>query len=97
MSKVRSQLRYGLWPDSPTPAHHDVGLTVAARRLAEATVNELRRLGVEITLDDEGKARFRTPRMLSAAARLSLESHADLIETYLRESNQSPSTREDKS
>ena len=88
MSRTNAQLRFGMWPEARETAHHHVGLTPAARRLAESTVNELRRLGVEITLDDEGKARFRTPRMLSAAARLSLESHADLIETYLRESNQ---------
>ena len=88
MSRTKAQLRSGMWPEAKETAPHCVGLTPAAKRLAEATVNELRQLGVEITLDHEGKARFRASRMLSAAARLSLESHADLIETYLRESNQ---------
>ena len=80
-------MRFGLWPEAREATPHYVGLAPAAKRLAESTINELCRLGVEITLDDEGKARFRAPRMLSAAARLSLESHADFIETYLRESN----------
>ena len=42
-------------------------------------------LGVEITLDDDGKARFRTPRMLSGAARRSIETRADLIERWLQD------------
>ena len=41
--KIKSQLRFGMWPDSPAPVHHPAGLTVAAKRLAEATDNELRR------------------------------------------------------
>jgi hypothetical protein len=40
------------------PAHHAVGLTVAARRLAEAALEELGRFGGVVTLDEEGKARF---------------------------------------
>ena len=35
MGKVKSQLRFGLWPKSKEREHHHVGLTVAARRLAE--------------------------------------------------------------
>ena len=57
--RTRSQLRFGQWPDSPTAAHHPVGLTVAARRLAEAALEELGRFGVVVTLDEEGRARFR--------------------------------------
>jgi hypothetical protein len=86
MGKIKSQLRYGLWPDSPTPAHHHhVGLTVAARRLAEAALEELGRFGVAVTLDKTGRAHFRPTRMLPPAARLAIERHGDLIEAYLAE------------
>ena len=46
--RTKSQLRYGQWPDSPMPAHHSTGLTFAARRLAEAALEELARHGVEL-------------------------------------------------
>jgi hypothetical protein len=85
MGRIRSQLRFGLWPDSPAPAHHPAGLTVAARRLAEAALEELGRLGVVVTLDEEGKARFRATYTPSRAARFAIERHGDLIEAYLRE------------
>ena len=64
MGKTKSQLRYGvgMWPEVREPTHHPVGLTVAAQRLAEATLEELGRFGVVVTLDDEGKARFRATR-----------------------------------
>jgi hypothetical protein len=54
MGRTRSQLRFGvgMWPDSPTSAHHPAGLTVATRRLAETALEELGRLGVAVTLDD---------------------------------------------
>ena len=83
MSKTRSQLRFGLWPDSPAPAHHPAGLTVAARRLAESTLEELGRFGVAATLDAEGKARFRSIKPLPPAAMRTFETHSDLIEAYL--------------
>ena len=34
MGRIKSQLRFGLWPESKEREHHHVGLTVAARRLA---------------------------------------------------------------
>jgi hypothetical protein len=85
MSKTKSQLRYGQWPDSPAPAHHPVGLTVAARRLAEAALEELGRFGVAVTLDKTGRAHFRPTYSPSRAARLAIERHGDLIEAYLIE------------
>jgi hypothetical protein len=86
MSRIKSQLRYGQWPDSPTPAHHHVGLTVAARRLAESALEELGRFGV-VSLDDEGKARLRSIKPLPPTAMRTFETHADLIEAYLSERN----------
>ena len=64
MGKTKSQLRFGQWPDSPAPAHDAVGLTVAARRLAEAALEELGRFDGVVTLDEEGKARFRSIKAL---------------------------------
>jgi hypothetical protein len=87
MSRIKSQLRYGLWPESKERAHHHVGLTMAARRFAESALEELRRLGVAATLDDEGRARFRATRVLPSAARRIVETHGDVIETYLSERN----------
>jgi hypothetical protein len=84
-SKIKSQLRFGLWPDSPTPAHHPVGLTVAARRLAELVLEELGRLGVVVTLDKTGRAHFRATKVPPPTARLAVERHGDLIEAYLIE------------
>jgi hypothetical protein len=85
--RVKSQLRYGvgMWPDSPTHAHHPAGLTVAARRLAEAALEELGRFGVAVTLDKTGRAHFRAANNPSRVARLAIERHGDLIEAYLRE------------
>jgi phenylalanyl-tRNA synthetase beta subunit len=85
-SKIKSQLRFGLWPETREPAPHHVGLTVAAKRLAEATIEELGRLGVIVTLED-GRARFRAVKVLPPAARRIIETHADLIEAFLRERN----------
>jgi hypothetical protein len=78
-------LRFGLWPESTEPAHHHVGLTVAARRLAESALEELGRLGVVVTLDEEGRARFRPTRILPHAAKLAIERQGDVIEALLIE------------
>jgi hypothetical protein len=89
MSKVKSQLRYGIgmWPESREPAHvQPLGLTVAARRVAMNALGELSRLGVVVTLDDEGRARFRATKALPPAAKRIVETHADVIEAHLRES-----------
>ena len=60
-------------------------LTVAARRAAQAALEELNRLGVAVELDKAGKAHFRTTRILPPAARLMIERQGDLIEAYLIE------------
>jgi hypothetical protein len=80
MSRAKSQLRFGLWPDSPTPALHPIGLTVAARRLAEAALEELGRSGIAVTLDENRRAHFRPTHSSSRTARLMIERHGDLIE-----------------
>lgn len=93
MGKTRSQLRHvGYWPDSPAPVHHPAGLPVAARRLAEAALEELGQFDVVVTLDQAGKARFRVTRILPPAARLAIERHSDLIEAYLVERAPRPIT-----
>jgi hypothetical protein len=87
--KPRSQLRYfGQWPDGLAPTNHQAELTVAARRLAEAALEDLGRFGVVVTLDEAGRARFRATKVLPPAAKLAIERHADLIEAYLRERSQ---------
>ena len=78
-----------MWPDSPMPMHHPVGLTVAARRLAEAAIEELGRLGVAVTLDKTGRAHFRAAYSPSRTVRPAIERHGDLIEAYLRERSSS--------
>jgi hypothetical protein len=84
MSRIKSQLRYGiLWAEARESAHHHVGLTAPARRLAESVLEHLNRSDVVVTLDDEGKARFRSFRILSRDTRLMIERHGDLIEAYL--------------
>jgi hypothetical protein len=90
MGKIKSQLRFGLWPDSlPSTgsgsAQHPAGLTVAARRLAEATLEDLGRHAVVAALDKTGRAHFRPTRMLPLAARLAIERLGDLIEADLVE------------
>jgi hypothetical protein len=74
-------------PESKERARHDVGLTIAARRLAESALEELGRLGVVAALDDEGRARFRATRALPPAARRVVETFGDVVEVYLRERN----------
>ena len=86
MARIKSQLRFGLWPESKEREHHHVGLTVAARRLAELALEELGRFGV-VSLDDEGKARLRSIKPLPPTAMRTFETHADLIEAYLSERN----------
>jgi hypothetical protein len=86
MSRTRSQLRFGvgMWPDSPAPASHHIGLTPAAKRLAASVLEELARWGVEVKLED-GRVRFRAARIPPSAARRLIEVHADLVEAYLKE------------
>jgi hypothetical protein len=85
MSKTRSQLRFGQWPDGRASTDHLPGLTVAARRLAASALEELGRFGVVVWLDKAGRAHFRSARIPSRDARLAIERHGDLIETYLNE------------
>ena len=85
MGRIKSKLRFGQWPDSPASAHHPAGLTVAARRLAEAALEELDRFGVVVTLDETGRAHFRAAGIAPRDARLAIERHCDLIEAYLIE------------
>jgi hypothetical protein len=86
MSKIKAQLKHGLWPDGPAPAPLPVGLTVAARSLALAARDELSRFGVAVMLDEKtGKAQFCAVGIPSRDARLTIERHGDLIEAYLRE------------
>jgi hypothetical protein len=85
MSRIRSQLRFGLWPDSPTPALHSTGLTFAARRLAESALEELARDGVTAALDEAGRARFSPTKVSSRDARRVIEIQGDLIEALLVE------------
>ena len=82
MGRIRSQLRFGLWPETREQAPHHAGLTVAAKRLAEATVEELGRLGVVVTLEG---GRARGAKVLPSAARRIIETHADLVEAFLKE------------
>ena len=50
MSRIKSQLRYGQWPESKERECHDVGLTMAAKRRAEIVLGDLGSLGVTVTL-----------------------------------------------
>ena len=54
----------------------------AARRLAAAALEELNTFGVAVTLE-AGRARFRSIKPLPPAAKRIVETHGDLIETYL--------------
>jgi hypothetical protein len=86
MAGIKSQLKYGQWPESKGSHLHPVGLTVAARRLAEAAFEELGRAGVEVMLDDEkGRVHFRPRYSPSRDTRLLIERHGDLLEAHLRE------------
>ena len=51
--------------------------------LAASVLEELGRLGVTVTLDGDGRARFRSVRIPPLAARLEIERHGPLIEAYL--------------
>jgi hypothetical protein len=85
MGKVKAQLRYGYWPDGSAPMNYPAELTVAAKRLAASALEELNRLGVNVSLDTVGRVHFNATRIPSRDARLMIEKHADLIETYLVE------------
>jgi hypothetical protein len=74
---------FGYWPDGPAAMNHPAELTVAARRLAAAALEELGRLGGAVWLDKAGRAHFRA--VPSRGARLAIEKHGDLIESYLNE------------
>lgn len=90
MSKVRSQLRHGLWPDIPSPARQASELTPAARRLA--TLEELGRLGVGASHDDDGRAHFRSIKVPPGAPRRLIATHGDLVQQFLREQRETLET-----
>jgi hypothetical protein len=85
MPKVRSQLIGGKLPHIRAPEAHHGGLTVAARRMAEQVVADLRGYGVLVMLDEGGRARFRSIRPMSGMARMIIERNADLVEAWLIE------------
>jgi hypothetical protein len=80
MSKIKSQLKYGLLSDGSTP--EPARLTRAARDLAASALAELDRLGVAVTLET-GRARFRGAGLASSDVRRMIERHGDLIEAFL--------------
>jgi hypothetical protein len=82
VTRLRSQLRQGRWPETRTSVE-PVELTIAARRQAEAAIAELSRIGVRVGLDGAGRARF-SGKMAPVAARI-IERMGDLIEAYLAE------------
>ena len=86
VGRLKSQLRFGqvVWPETREASSHHVGLTIAARRLAESTLAELTRLGVSVAID-EGKARFRATRAMPPTAKRIIETHGDLLEAFLKE------------
>ena len=59
MAKVKSQLRFGQWPDSLAAARLQPELTVAARRLAAAALEELGKLGVTVHARGNRTSAFR--------------------------------------
>jgi hypothetical protein len=86
MPKVKALVRGGgMWPDAPTHAHYSSELTIAARRLAEAALDQLGKLGVRVTLDESARARFSAARRMPIEARRLIELHGDAIEALLRE------------
>lgn len=85
MSKTKALLRFGLWPDGRAPTSQPAELTNAARRAAATAIEELNKLGVTAELDKAGKAHFRSDRIPSRDARLTIERHGDLIEPFLIE------------
>jgi hypothetical protein len=86
MGRAKSQLRYvGYWPDGSALMNHPAELTDAARRTAATAIEQLSKLGVSATLDKLGRAHFNATKIPSRDARLMIERHADLIESYLVE------------
>jgi hypothetical protein len=85
MAKQKSQLRFGQGPDSPAPGRLQPELTVAARRLAAAALEELGKLGVTVTLSESGRAHLSGGRFAPPAAGLTIERKGNLIEAYLIE------------
>jgi hypothetical protein len=83
MSKIKSQLKYGLLSDGSTP--EPARLTRAARDLAASALAELDRLGVTVELDKSNRAHFHGAGIASSAVRRMIERHGDLIETFLAE------------
>jgi hypothetical protein len=66
MGKVKAQLRYAYWPDGSAPMNYPAELTVAAKRLAASALEELNRLGVNVSL---GQVHFNATRIPSRDAR----------------------------
>lgn len=71
-----------MWPEAP-PAREPIELTAAARRQAEAALEQLKRAGVKAHLDGAGRARFRSHKVPPVAARLIIERMGDQIEAVL--------------
>ena len=84
MGKIKSQLRYG-WPESRALASQSSASRSRRGKLAEATLTELTRLGVTVAIDDEGRARFRTTKVLPPVAKRLIETHGDLLESFIKE------------
>jgi hypothetical protein len=84
-SRIKSQLRFGLWPEAHASAHEPIELTIAARKSAETALAEFSRLGVNVAIGTNGRARFRSIRIPPPKARLMIEIHGDAIEAFLKE------------
>jgi hypothetical protein len=83
MSRERSQLRFGYWPDRFAPLNQPTELTPAARRLAAATIENLAKQGVTTALSKVGRVHFSSVKITSRDARRMIEVHGDLIEAFL--------------
>ena len=83
--QILPALRYGQWPESK---ERSAMMSVSRSRRAaslDRRSEELGRLGVAVTLDAEGRARFRASRDLPPAAKRIVETHGDVIEAHLRD------------
>jgi hypothetical protein len=77
-------LRGGRWPET-LPSREPVELAPAAKKQAEAAIEELQRAGVTAALDDEGRVRFRSAWAPPLAVRMIIERMGDVIEALLIE------------
>jgi N6-adenosine-specific RNA methylase IME4 len=72
-----------VWPASRVPALYPVEFTIAARRLAQAALEELKAWRRRHARRGRKRARFSATGIASRDARLAIEKHADLIEAHL--------------